>query len=178
MTTFVVLGSGPSMSQELADYVRGKCHAVAVSDCYRLAPWADALVSNDRVWWATHPQALDFAGRKFCGGVFKGTAKLPAEIGFPSDCNSGLQGMRVAAMLGATRILLLGFDMKGSHYFGAHPAPLKNTTRARFKVHLRQFRRWRGSQAVINCTPGSALTQFPFSTVDVELARVEDRSAA
>lgn len=173
MTIFVVTGTGPSLTPELVSYVRrgslaGLCKVIAVNNAYQLMPWAEALVSNDWAWWRHHKDALDFAGRKFCAGLVRGTEKLAPDARFPSDSNSGLQGMRVAAMLGASRILLIGFDMKGSHYFGTHPAPLRNTTIARFKVHLRQFRRWKGPE-VVNCTPGSALKQFPMSTLEKEL---------
>lgn len=164
MSTWAVLATGPSMSQELADFVRGKCRAVAVSDAYGLAPWADALVSNDAAWWKAHPEALAFAGRKFCAAHLPGTERIRAQAPFMYGVNSGLQGMRVAELLGATSILLLGFDLRGSHFFGPHPAPLRNTSPERFRVHIRQFDHWRGCQ-VINCTPGSALTRFPFGDV-------------
>lgn len=169
MSTFVVLATGPSMSQELADYVRGKCKVVAVSDAYKLAPWADALVSNDRNWWDHNKPARQFAGPKFSSSALPGGIKgLPREGLFGSGLNSGLQGMRVAKIMGATKILLLGFDMQGSHYFGPHPAPLKNTTAKRFTAHIAQFKKWHGCP-VVNCTPRSALKQFPMSTIEREL---------
>jgi hypothetical protein len=171
MTTFAVLASGPSMSRQLADYVRGKCRVVAVSDAYRLAAWADALVSNDRNWWNVHPDAMKFAGQKFCGGRSHGTQHLPFDPNFGSGVNSGLQGVRVAKLLGATRILLLGFDLSasaGAHFFGNHPAPLRNTAPARFRAHISQFRNWRGPE-VINCTPNSALKQFRFMSIEEAL---------
>lgn len=160
MTTWAVLGTGESMSQALADFIRGKCNVVAVSDAYRIAPWADALVSHDSGWWESHPDALKFSGRKFCSRKYPGTEHLPREGRLPSDSNSGLDGMRVAhQIMGATRILLLGFDMHGSHFFGKHPKPLRNTTPNRFKAHIKQFNKWRGCE-VINCTPNSALLKF------------------
>lgn len=174
MTTWAVLASGPSMSQGLADHLRGKCLVVAVSDVYRLAPWADALVSHDKVWWEQHPEAMKFQGRKFCGRNYPGTEQLSSEGFFAGGCNSGLQGMRVAQMLGANRILLLGFDLsaeRGHHFFGKHPKPLRNTTPHRFKCHIAQFRKWKGCP-VINCTPGSALKQFPFMTIQESLLGV------
>lgn len=181
MTTFVVVGTGESLTHDQIYRVRvevlaGRCKAVAVNNAYKLMPWAAVLVANDRKWWLSNPEALEFSGPKFCAGFLRGTERLIPEAGFPSDCNSGLQGMRVAAMFGASRILLIGFDMKGAHYFGRHPEPLRNTTTARFKVHLRQFRRWKGP-AVINCTPESALIQFPMSTLERELV-LEERSVA
>ncbi len=93
----------------------------------------------------------------------KGTEKFDQVNEFPAGSNSGYQGMRAARLLGAKRILLLGFDMRGAHFFGKHPAPLRNTTPQRFRIHVAQFKRWRGGCEVLNCTAGSALTQFPFA---------------
>jgi hypothetical protein len=158
------------MSQSLADFVRDKCRVVAVSDAYKLAPWADALVSHDSVWWDAHPDALSFQGRKFCSRKVPGTEHLPRDGSYPSDCNSGLQGMRVAQSMGASRILLLGFDMRGTHFFGRHPQPLRNTTPKRFRTHIAQFKRWHGCE-VINCTPNSALTKFRFMDIQDALIK-------
>lgn len=162
MTTFAVLATGPSMSQETADYVRDRCRAVAVCNAYELAPWADALVCNDSIWYKVHPEALQFAGRKFCGQSWPGTEWLRNARGFPAGSNSGYQGMRVAALLGASRLLLLGFDMHGTHYFGRHPSTLRNSNADKFRSMARQFRLWRGVP-VLNCTPGSALDCFPMA---------------
>ncbi len=177
MTTFAVLGTGPSMTLETANRVRGSCKVVAVSDAYRLAPWADAIVSHDPAWWAAHPEAFRVSGRRFCGRHTCQTELIPTDRSFPSDCNSGLEGMRVAYLLGASRILLLGFDMHGSHFFGKHQAPLQNTTPTRFKMFMRQFERW-NKCSVINCTPGSALDCFPMSTLAKSLGTSRSSSAA
>jgi hypothetical protein len=158
------------MSRAVAESVRGRCKAVAVSDAYTLAPWADALVSNDAMWWKVHAAAVDtFPGRKFAGCRVPEIEALPVSPVFGLGSNSGLQGMRVAVLLGATRILLLGFDMRGDHFFGKHPAPLRNTTTIRYQILRKQFDRWRGCP-VINCTPGSALKQFPFMTFEEAMA--------
>jgi len=154
------------MSQAIADSIRGRCGIIAVNDAHRLAPFADALVANDLSWWKAHPEALDFQGRKFCALRYPGTERLKTTLMCPGGSNSGLQGCRVAwEQFSATLILLLGFDMRGAHFFGAHAAPLKNPTPDRFAKFIRQFGRWKGCE-IINCTPGSALTQFPFGDVD------------
>jgi hypothetical protein len=165
MTTCVVLATGASLTLEQVAHVKTvhgeqRCKAVAVSNAYQLAPWADAMVANDMKWWRQHPEALKFAGRRFCGSDFKGTERLPPHPMFPTGSNSGLQGMRVALMLGAARIILLGIDMKGTHYFGKHPPALKNSSPADFQRMLIQFKRWKSDVEVINCSPGSALTLF------------------
>lgn len=178
LTTFAVLASGPSMSQELADSVRGRCRVVAVSDVFRLAPWADALVAHDACWWEVNREAREFAGRKFSGRQVIGIERLPFDAHFGTSINSGLEGMRCAKLLGATKILLCGFDLsatRGAHYFGEHPVPLRNTTPRRFRTHILQFRKWSGPP-VLNCTAGSALKQFPFSTLEQELG-IQKRSA-
>lgn len=165
MTTCVVLATGASLTPEQVAnvktaHVEQRCKAVAVSNAYQLAPWADAMVANDMKWWKQHPDAMQFAGRRFCGSDLKGTERLPPAPMFPTGSNSGLQGMRVALMLGATRIILIGLDMKGTHYFGKHPSGLKNSTPADFQRMLLQFKRWNSEAEVINCSPGSALTCF------------------
>lgn len=177
MSTFVVLATGESLTGDQVAFVRqkheqGMCKAIAVSNSYKLAPWADALVSNDSAWWREHKDAMKFVGRKFCGGAYQQLERLKADGNYSSGTNSGLQGMRAAQLMGATKILLLGFDMKGSHFFGKHPAPLRNTTPNRFRVHIAQFRKWKGC-LVINCSPGSALKQFPFMDIRDTLGDVE-----
>lgn len=160
---FAVLATGPSMSQSIADSVHGMS-VIAVSDCYRLAPWADALASTDGKWWKAHPEAMEFKGRKFTAAPdfvpLEGVERMPVDTGN----NSGLLGIMVAVKLGATRVHLHGFDMKspGRHFFGEHPAPLRSTRPDRMEVFKRQFANYkpRGVE-IINCTPGSALRCYP-----------------
>jgi hypothetical protein len=183
MTTIVVIATGQSLSAEQVDLVHGnvlagRCHAIAISNAYNLAPWASALVSNDRNWWLNNPKALRFAGRRFCSGRLPGVETLPFDVHFGSGVNSGLQGMRVARdVFKATLLVLLGFDMHGTHYFGKHPAPLQNTSASRFAAHIAQFRKWKGCD-VVNCTPASALKQFRVSTLEHELAVAKETNAA
>lgn len=162
---WAVLATGPSMSQSVADSVRGRCKAIAVSDAYRLAPWADVLVSSDRGWWRHHKP--EFAGLKFSGVPVDGIPLAPAVV---SGSNSGLIALQVAVSLGAKKVLLLGFDMHGSHFFGPHPSPLRNTKAQRFEVFKRQFADYRPRGVhIFNCTPGSALTCYPMANLEAHL---------
>ncbi len=163
---WAVAASGPSLCLDDLEYVRGKCRLVVVSDAYRLAPWADALVSYDAAWWNHHKDALDFKGHKVSARTVAGVRRWvhPEMI---NGCNSGLFAMYYAKGLRAKRIILLGFDMQGTHFFGAHPEKLdgkatglKNTPPHRFKQFCHQFRGFTGVE-VINCTQGSALDCFP-----------------
>ena len=166
---FAVLATGPSMSQAVADSVRGKCKVVVVNDAFRLAPWADMLVAQDHSWWMYHKDAVDFAGHKFSGNYVHGVSK----IHLPTNINSGLAGLMVAVEAGATEVLLLGFDMRPGHYFGEHPKGLKNADDLRFRTFRMQFADYARSckVPVYNCTPGSALTCFPRLGLDEVLER-------
>ncbi|GAB3282618.1 hypothetical protein GCM10027347_58970 [Larkinella harenae] len=161
MTTYVILATGQSLTEADVEHVRGKSTVIAVSDAYRLAPWADMLVSRDTAWWTQHPEAKAFKGRKISYHDDHRDIEQIRPIGAPVSCNSGLYAMFIARDLGASKIILLGFDLHGTHFFGPHPAPLNNTSKERFAHFIRQFRYWRGPE-VINCTPNSALTQFPY----------------
>jgi hypothetical protein len=164
MSTWAVIATGPSLNQEDVDYLRGRCNTMVVSDAYKLAPWADVLISHDRAWWAHNPTALGFEGQKFTKHDSISTVDPFWVQEAPAGCNSGLLGMFLARELGATRIILLGFDMQGTHFFGKHPDGLKNTSAERFKQHIQQFSRFRGAE-VINCTQDSALTRYPFANL-------------
>ena len=169
---FAVIATGPSVTREQVERVR-HLRCVAVSDAYRLAPWAEALVSGDRAWWRYH--LPEFAGRKFSHGPAEGTEKLPG--GMPSGTNSGVLAIRVARYLGAKQILLLGFDGYGTHYFGSHPTQkrngqtLGNTTQERRRIHMEQHRIEAGEcrkhgVALWNCSPGTAIPHYPVASLE------------
>lgn len=165
--TWVILATGPSMSQAVADSVRS-AKTVAVSDAFRLAPRADVLVSADRKWWIANPDAKEFAGLKFAAikphEDADGIERFNAGV---NSINSGLLACHVAAKLGAKMILLCGFDLHGTHYFGPHREPLTNTTDKRFEVFKRQFAAYRPAGVeIINCTPGSALRCYPMGNLE------------
>jgi hypothetical protein len=161
------------MSQQVADKVKGRCKVAAVSNAWRLAPWADILVSHDARWWRHNRAAFEFSGRKLVGNSaveglerFRHKDMPLSRIGLERvGCNSGLMAMIAAREAGATKICLLGVDMHGTHFFGPHPKGLRNTDEGRRQVHLAQYATFRGCE-VINCTPGSALKAFPFGRIE------------
>lgn len=157
-----------------------------------LAPWADVLLAADRRWWLEN----EASARAFGPGL-KVTVRPPggsepldwpdvlelrnAGADTPYDDrpthlggggNSGAHAVQLAAKRGCTKILLLGFDMKGivgqRHWFGEHP--WRNGECIPFELFIARFKRAareydkRGIR-VINCTPGSALTCFPSLSV-------------
>lgn len=170
-----VLASGPSMSQAVADSVRGRCKVVAVSDTWELAPWADALVSADANWWREKKPTFD--GQKFTLGTVHDVEKLRD---IPMGSNSGLLGIHVAVtkLLGM-KILVLGVDLHGTHYFGPHTGKLKNTPPRRLAEFHRQFANYRprGVQ-IFNCNPDSRLTCYPMARLEDHLEGMAEPAAS
>lgn len=187
--TVVVAAPGPSLSVEVAGQCRG-ARTIAVQDAYRLMPWADVLYGCDAKWWDVHKGCPAFAGERWSSHDDATNAKIDAakayglrliagEGGdeFSTDPaliryagNSGFQAVNLALHFGARRIVLVGFDMRGTHYFGSHPKPLTNPTG--FDAFIRAFTKAAlflpAGVSIVNATPGSALRCFPV----VDLAEV------
>ena len=49
--TVVILATGPSLSEEQVNYVKGKARVITVNNSYQLAPWADIHVACNDNWW-------------------------------------------------------------------------------------------------------------------------------
>jgi hypothetical protein len=174
--TVAVLASGPSMSQESADRMRDR-PVIAVNNTFRLAPWADMLYAADASWWA-HTNRRGFDGYEVSCSVVPGILKLrnAGRTGYSDDVdcvhtygNSGAQAIQIAAKAGAARILLYGFDMKPGHWHGAHSFPLRETSPQSYRTWADEMHELADAMSarsieVLNCTPGSALTCFPFET--------------
>lgn len=118
--TVAVLGAGPSVSQEVADSIRAQGHkCIALNHTVALAPWADMLVALDPgpSFCAALP---GFAGLRICGVDDPDTDALycgtwwETVVMSPHETidirNNGLAAIRIAARLGAAKLLLCGFD--------------------------------------------------------------------
>jgi hypothetical protein len=177
--TFVLLGGGPSLTVEDVEYVRDRARVIAINDAYRLAPWAFALWASDKKWIDWHDGAPGFKGLKYSiesrettdrpgWTILRNTGIVGLETepkAVRTGYNGGYQAINLAYHLGAKRILLLGFDMKGGstgdHWFGYHPdkkpSPYAQFIEA-FDTIVQPLKD--AGVEVINCTPHSALTCF------------------
>lgn len=92
--------------------------------------------------------------------------------------NSGFQAMNIAALAGAKRILMLGYDMRfiggRSHSHNGHSVKMNEAAYAGYAAKFSTLERplERLGVEVLNCTPGSAIKTFRFSTIERELSRV------
>jgi hypothetical protein len=174
----VVAATGTGLTPEVAAACAGT-PTIAISDAYRLMPTADVLYSCDARWWDVHrPQ---FAGEKWSShepgrndklaaaarhglhlvpGCQGDTFRTDGRIAYGS--NSGFQAIGLAILFGAARIVLVGFNMSGPHFFGAHPRPLINSTHRQFLPAFRAAAaRMPAGVTIVNATPGSALDCWP-----------------
>lgn len=173
MSLWALLAPGPSATAEQA----AKVHAAgiplgAIGNAFELAPFAAFIASSDAAWWRRYPDAQARECRKF--GMHEGPGFERVKDFGLGIVNSGVLGLQcVAREFGASKVLLLGFDMHGTHFFGAYTNGLRNTAPHQRQSHLQQYARWalrNPKVEVINCTPGSALTAFPRSSLDACLA--------
>ena len=179
--TVVIVGSGPSLTQEDVNRVRGRAKVIVCNNTYTLAPWAHMLYACDYRWWKHYRP--EFYGLKVCPhqgaakefGVLyiKGEHKPglsfdPQRIHYGG--NSGFQALNLAVLSGAKRVILLGFDMQpdGSGRMHWHPdhARIGNPQRNSFSRWLRAFHEaapqlTKAGVEVLNCSRQTALDVFP-----------------
>lgn len=142
MHTAICIASGPSLTQEDVDFCRGKGKVYVVKECKDLAPWADVLYAADGDWWERENGCPDFTGDKWT--VHPEAAKKyglkcidykPQDTwSFEQDWiatggNSGFQALNLAVLHGASRVVLLGYDMgfvKNKHWWtGKKDRPIR-----------------------------------------------------
>jgi hypothetical protein len=158
---WALLAPGPS-ARELVPQIPTDVKLGVIGNAFELVDSAEFLVSADRGWWLKHPAAIEFKAAHYCNAP-----GVPDVVNVSVDpgMNSGLIGLIVAVRKGATQIRLYGFDMHGSHFFGQYENGLRNTTGIRREAFHEQYAEWAGANRhieILNCTPGSALTCFPF----------------
>ncbi|WLB14817.1 hypothetical protein QIH87_49760 (plasmid) [Bradyrhizobium elkanii] len=187
-----IIASGPSAKKANVGLLRGLMPVIAIKKSVELAPWADVVYGCDHHWWRDVRGLMNFKGLKLaydrhvCGdeyGIRK--VEIPdiycnkllfGKVGTVGAAgNSGFQALNLAVQFGASRILLVGFDMNGEHWYGRNGwAFASNPTED-------NFRRWRaafdGAASdlselgidVINASPGSSLKAFRKMSVEQAL---------
>lgn len=218
--TVVCIASGPSLTTDDVEYVRGKATVIAVNDAvlwasdppvnkwkdYRAeSTWADVIFSVDQNWWGDHYQAvravsglrarvdpshdkpLSGTGPKYCDGCrrrkvndkpcwcngivtlknagYEGISLEPDTI--CTAHNSGGAAINVAVQLGATRVLLLGYDMgideRGRRHFYDTEAMMVNSPFDRFRTLIATMAEPLKAAGieVVNCSRKTRLECFP-----------------
>ena len=110
-------------------------------------------------WTQDSPTAQRFKLHHVQGSQLPGLGRERIHFGG----NSGYQAINLAYLWGAARIVLIGFDLGGTHWFGDHPKPLQMPSP--YRKWLPAFDRLAADLAdegvqVINSTTTTALTCF------------------
>lgn len=183
-----VLATGQSLKREDIQKVEAAgAHIIVINDAYRMVPEAEVLYAADGEWWNYHGPlgAFKFPGLKVTmsitcksddvmllkSGDIQGFDKRPTHM---ATCgNSGYQGIHLAMHFGSRNIVLLGFDFKGTHFFGEHPQKIKrpsNFMRCMAQMTASAPVLAKMGARIINCSPDSALTCFKSMRLDDALA--------
>lgn len=155
-----------------------------MKDTWRLLPKADVLYGCDEHWWEHHIEKINdectaelwtqcpIAQSRYNLNRIEGESKTglgKKKLHFGG--NSGYQAVNLAFLFGATKIILVGFDMQRTndkiHFFGAHPyhrngggptAQLLKKWCENFSVMAQDLSQ--ENVEVINASKNSALTCF------------------
>lgn len=133
-----------------------------------MAPECHYLFAADYAWWQKYHDDIDIPAQLW---TVSGRAKNCFGLNFynpPSEgaFNSGQRAIQLAAHLGASRIILLGYDCSlesGAHWHGEHPVGMHNPIPG-------EVERWHTDFSllvdelpgveIINCSRRTALTCF------------------
>lgn len=197
---FVCIASGPSLTREDVDAVRGRARVIVVNRSIEMAPWADVWYGADAKFWkwahrgegnwgAVKQIADSYAGLKFTvtvestkwpgvtllgKGTSHGLSLDPMKICLGG--NGGYQALNIAVLMGASRVLLLGYDMrvgaKGKqHWHADHPMTMRSpyqTFQRAYPTLVEPLKK--AGVEVINCSRDTAITCFPRMPIDQALS--------
>lgn len=164
MTVFICLASGKSLNDVDFSLVRKSgLPVIACNNSWEKYPEANFLCAVDKAWWMEYkPQ---FSGLRVSRNSIKGNIWFnPYDC--PAGCNTGLFALYWAKACNSRKVILLGYDMGGSHWHGDHPSGLKNPSQNDFNRYIEQFSLFSGLD-IIQCTKDSAL---PYPYVELEKA--------
>lgn len=186
-----------------AAQARGECRIIVVNETWRLMPSADVLYAADGAYYALRLVELraNFSGDlwtqqqghcKLNGNKREPWADAAPRLGInivrsvagagivpDAVCrggNSGHQAIGLAALFGARRIVLIGYDLQrtggATHWHGAHAKPLTNGNPASWIPHFDTLARDLAAAhvSVVNASAATALQCFPRASIADALA--------
>jgi hypothetical protein len=163
---------------------------VVVNDAYKALPRADILYACDFQWWRVNGGAKGFTGERWtshshCAQLIddkslvenefplnfinarheKGFSTDPGYVHYGSPEHSGFQAVNLAAIMGAVKIVLVGFDYAyngKAHFFGDHPQNLRQPKSHEYAAMAKAFDSVSTNIEILNATPNSGLKKFQF----------------
>lgn len=196
--TVFCLASGPSLTAEICEKVRARKTIVVNSSCM-LAPWADVLYFTDSSWYEDRRELVanwpglvmsmsKWAKKELPDKVlkimgegdprlFSGDFPPPGSPVIRQGRTSGHTAISLAIALGATRVGLLGYDMRPVEGREHHHSEYKGDRDLSVYAtdYVPAFNGWDAAAklagvTILNCTSGSAITEFEFADLDQVLS--------
>ncbi|WP_269581971.1 hypothetical protein [Roseibium sp. Sym1] len=194
----VVVGGGESLSVAHCRMIgmaraTDKIRVVAINDAIYPCWFADLIYACDRQWWNTHGDLSRFPGNKLrlatpsANGIDtnapnieissitkSGTTGFDDRPGYVRTGGNGCyQVMNHLVHCGVRRIILVGIDMKGQHWFGDHPTGCFKTA-PKYERRISEFSELadelrKRDVDVVNCSPGTSLKCFRLGDLASEL---------
>lgn len=199
--TVICIGTGPSLAQQQIETAKGKGWLFGCNNVWELTALAVHYACNLQWWDHYWPQAQSSPGEKWttnAEAARKYGLEWIAEKNAPGlstddrivhhGHGSGYTLVNLAYLMGASRIVLLGYDLKyapdysgyscsvGSsprHYFGEYPEPLQHWPKVKVHngVHVELLDLYRsvakqGAVEILNATHDSAIDCFPRVSID------------
>ena len=178
---FIVVGAGPSLCKVDTEAIilKSRARLVVVNDAWQLVREADVIYAADAQWWQdrTHihdwvmppfkftaqPSAQTYRPSAILVNVVKGYGISTDPSKIHSGGHGGHQAINLAVHLGASSIVLLGFDFQPDasgrhHFFGEHP----NRTHVNYEDKIRHFSTLAADLAaldipIVNCSRATAI---------------------
>lgn len=145
-STVFVIGGGPSVGDHDLTTLHHQ-RVVGVNNAYQLGEWVDFVFFGDKKWWKWHYKELTKWPKLIVTNIPPDKLSVPNRVkrtqrrssgwSVKQDVvswngNSGFAAINFAGLLGARRIVLIGFDMTSKasdkglqyHWHPEHPAPV------------------------------------------------------
>lgn len=178
MSVIICIASGPSLSYVECSIARSSgLPIIAVNNSWLAVPDSQNIYAADCCWWEEYGAGITSSATRWCGDEFTarrfGINWLPSAI--PGSFNSGQRAIELAIHLGASRILLLGYDCSirhGTHWHGNHQL-LANPDKfsvAHWHDEFSRLKAIAGGIEIINCSRYTRLTCFPRQSLEAALS--------
>lgn len=194
--TVFCLGGGPSLRMFHVEQLRGR-RVIATNSAALLGPWADVLCFKDYPWLDGHRSIVEAWPGMVCSTSKRAKSKLPDRINLVGEeiradftigqtnikhsRSTGHMAVSLAIAMAAQRVVLLGYDCRvvtdetgepRSHF---HDEEISKPPELYLYDFLPAWKGWgsaaaRAGAEVMNCTPGSALNEFPHADIADVLA--------
>lgn len=184
--TAVCIATGPSLKAQQVETVRQSgVRTIGINDVGLTHDWIDIWYAADLQFWAHYKptsKALRVCAEKDGRGLYdrfldvnnreKALQYIPGYALHGE--HSGFQALQLAISLGAKRVVLLGYDCKPkgqvTNYFGTKCAKLQRPSNyGQWPLHYERLA-IPGGVEVLNATPGSAITAYPFVDIGAAVA--------